>query len=125
MSRLTSNTAPLAALLLAAFSIAGCSEPASTTKEAPQPHAYQSDLENTVVLAVRRGLEDTDLMHQIDAVARRHNLADWASDEETFSAIGAGLRHADVSREVAESVARLVSSGDAARRDLVLQAYGS
>jgi len=133
MSRLTSRTISLAALLLVAFSTAGCSDqsgggasiPAPTTDEAPQHHAYQSDLENTVILAMRRGMDDTDLMHQIDSVARRHGLADWGSDEETFAAIGAGLRHADVSSEMAESVAQLVSRGDAARRDLVLQAYGS
>lgn len=134
MSRLTARTIPLASLLMVAFSIvAGCSDPsgsgasipASTTDEAPQHHAYHSDLENTVILAMRRGMDDTDLMHQIDSVARRHGLADWGSDEETFAAIGAGLRHADVSSEMAATVAQLVSRGDATRRDLVLQAYGS
>ncbi len=119
---------------MAAFSIVvGCSDPsgsgasipAPTTDEAPQHHAYHSDLENTVILAMRRGMDDTDSMHQIDSVARRHGLADWGSDEATFAAIGAGLRHADVSSEMAETVAQLVSRGDATRRDLVLQAYGS
>lgn len=126
-------TSHLVALLLAAFAVAGCSDPsgsgapipASTKDETPQHHAYHSDLENTVILALRRGLDNSDLVHQVDAVARRHGLDDWASDEETFTAIGAGLRQANVSKEIADSVAQLVSSGDAARRDLVLQAYGS
>lgn len=125
MSRATSYTITLVALILATFSIAGCSDPASTVEDAPELHGYHSDLENTVVLAMRRGIEDIDLVHQIDTVARRHSVADWASDDESFKAIGVGLRDAGVSREMAESVAQLVSSGDAAHRDLVLQAYGN
>jgi len=122
MFRSTPAIISLAALLLIAVAITGCSDPAE--KELARPHAYRSDLENTVALAIRRGNDDVDLIRRIDAVARRHGLNDWAEDEETFAAIGVGLRDAGAPVGVAESVAEVVSRGDARLRDLVMQAYG-
>lgn len=108
--------------------------PASDASDAPPktsptaatvaPHAYHSDLENTVVLAMRRGNTGEELLSQIGMVAKRHGLDNWSSADETFTAIGAGMRQAGVAGERAESVADLVSGGDAARRRLVLEAYG-
>lgn len=124
MFRSTLTIKSLAALLLIAVATASCSGP-SSEKEDSRPHAYRSDLENTVALAIRRGDDDVDLIRQIDAVAGRHGLSDWTSDKETFEAIGVGLRDAGAPVGVAESVAQLVSRGDVSLRDLVLQAYGS
>lgn len=98
--------------------------PASPAAATVAPHAYRSDLENTVVLAMRRGNTGEDLLSQIGTVAKRHGLDDWTSAEETFTAIGAGMRQAGVSGERAELVAELVSGGDASHRRLVLEAYG-
>lgn len=124
MFRSTLTIKSLAALLLIAVATASCSGP-SSEKEDSRPHAYRSDLENTVALAIRRGDDDVDLIRQIDAVAGRHGLSDWTSDKVTFEAIGVGIRDAGAPVGVAESVAQLVSRGDASLRDLVLQAYGS
>jgi len=111
----------LAMVALAACVATGCTEP---TDSPMTPHSYHSDLENTVVLAVHRGNIDDDLLLQIGLVADRHGLANWALVDETFAAIGAGLREADADKDTAESVADLVSDGDAKNRQAVLQAYG-
>ncbi len=121
-----------AAVALAATACTDPADPsASDASDAPPPaspaaapHAYHSDLENTVVLAMRRGNTGEDLLSQIGMVAKRHGLDDWTSAEETFTAIGAGMRQAGVSGERAELVAELVSGGDASHRRLVLEAYG-
>ena len=73
---------------------------------------------------MRRGESKDELRRQIGLVANRHGLDDWESAEESFVAIGVGLREAEVNDEVAESIASLVSGGDAVRRQLVLDAYG-
>lgn len=121
-----------AAVALAATACTDPADPsASDASDAPPPaspaaapHAYHSDLENTVVLAMRRGNTGEDLLSQIGMVAKRHGLDDWTSAEETFTAIGAGMRQAGVAGERAEIVAELVSGGDASHRRLVLEAYG-
>ncbi len=121
-----------AAVALAATACTDPADPsASDASDAPPPaspaaapHAYRSDLENTVVLAMRRGNTGEDLLSQIGMVAKRHGLDDWTSAEETFTAIGAGMRQAGVAGERAELVAELVSGGDASHRRLVLEAYG-
>lgn len=121
-----------AAVALAATACTDPADPsASDASDAPPPaspaaapHAYHSDLENTVVLAMRRGNTGEDLLSQIGMVAKRHGLDDWTSAEETFTAIGAGMRQAGVAGERAELVAELVSGGDASHRRLVLEAYG-
>ena len=121
-------------MLIAAVALLGTSgcgdqpDSSSNTASSPvsikAPHAYKSDLENTVVLAMRRGESKDELRRQIGLVANRHGLDDWESAEESFVAIGVGLREAEVNDEVAESIASLVSGGDAVRRQLVLDAYG-
>ncbi len=88
------------------------------------PHDYQSDLEHTVALSMKRGLDDQDLLGQIGLAAKRHDLSEWQSSDESFAAIGTGLREAGVTVEKAGTVADLVSGGDARRRDLVLEAFG-
>ncbi len=98
---------------------------ASSTAPAAAPHAYATDLANTVILAMRRGTEDDELLRQIGIVAERHGLRDWESVADTFAAIGDGLRQAGVSGDKAGAVANLVSGSDDMRRQLVLQAYGS
>ena len=98
--------------------------PASSLTVSVTPHAYHSDVENTVVLAMRRDNTGEDLLRQIDIVAKRHGLEDWTTSDETFRAIGAGMREAAVASDRAASVAELVSGGDAPRRQLVLEAYG-
>ena len=118
-----STTFGLTALLLIVVAFTGCSDPVEN--EIDRPHAYRSDLENTVALAIRRGNDDVDLIRRIDAVARRHGLDDWTTDDESFAAIGVGLRDARAPVGVAESVADAVSRGDVRLRDLVLQAYRS
>ena len=123
MFRSMSTTFGLTALLLIVVAFTGCSDPVDN--EIDRPHAYRSDLENTVALAIRRGNDDVDLIRRIDAVARRHGLDDWTTDEESFAAIGVGLRDARAPVGVAESVADAVSRGDVRLRDLVLQAYRS
>ncbi len=107
---------------VAALLATGCKGPADSS--AVTPHAYRTDLENTVVLAIRRGNTDEELLRQIGIVAKRHNLDDWASVDDTFTAIGTGLREAGAGDDQAEAVAQLVSGGDAARRQRVLEAYG-
>ena len=121
-------------MLIAAVALLGTSgcgdQPDSSSNTASNPvsinapHAYKSDLENTVVLAVRRGASKDELRRQIGLVANRHGLDDWESVEESFVAIGVGLRAAEANDEVAESIATLVSGGDTVRRQLVLDAYG-
>ena len=122
----------------AALAAAACTDPvdspaSETTASAPPapsaaasvtPHAYHSDLENTIVLAMRRGNTGEDLLRQIGIVAKRHGMDDWTTSDETFTAIGAGMREAAIASDRAASVAELVSGGDAPRRQLVLEAYG-
>ena len=105
-------------------SSASDSPPPASPAASVMPHAYRSDLENTVVLAMRRGTTGDELLRDIALVAGRHGLDDWTSSEESFKAIGAGMREANVAGERAESVAELVSGGDAASRRVVLEAYG-
>lgn len=98
---------------------------ASSTAPAAAPHAYSTDLENTVVLAMHRDTDDNELLRRIGIVAERHGLRDWESVEDTFVAIGEGMRQAGVTSDKAGSIADLVSGGDDMRRQLVLKAYGS
>jgi len=117
-------------IVASVFVITACGGPAETPAEvdpvptAVTPHDYQSDLENAVALAMRRGLDEEELQRQIGLVARRHDLSDWRSEDESFVAIGIGLREASVERDAAEAIADLVSGGDARRRDLVVDAFG-
>lgn len=106
--------------------ITGCAGMAdSSAAPAATPHAYATDLANTVVLAMLRGNEDDELLRQIGIVAQRHGLSDWESVDDSYVAIGAGLREAEVSAATAASVADTVSGGDALRRQLVLQSFGT
>jgi hypothetical protein len=115
----------LVLLAAAVAGLVGCAdrqdEPAS-----PQtaPHSYRADLENTIVLAIRRETDEAELLRQIGIVAGRHDLENWQAEDDSYIAIGEGLRRAGVADAQAAGIAQLVSSGDDARRRQVLEAYG-
>jgi len=112
------------AAVIAVAGASGCTAP-SDTSVSKAPHAFTSDLENTVILVIRRDSVDEDLVRQIGIVAQRHGLDDWRSVDESYVATGTGLRKAGVDRETARGVAELVSGGDAAARQLVMRAFDS
>ena len=87
------------------------------------PHSYRADLENTIVLAIRRDTDDAELLRQIGIVAGRHDIDDWQAEEDSYIAIGEGLRAAGAADERVAAIAQLISSGDDARRRQVLEAY--
>jgi hypothetical protein len=114
----------LVLLTAAAIGLVGCAD-RQDAPASPQtaPHSYRADLENTVVLAIRRDTDEAELLRQIGIVAGRHDLHDWQAEEDSYTAIGEGLRRAGAADEQAAAVAGLVSGGDEARRRQVLQAY--
>lgn len=87
-------------------------------------HSYRADLENTIVLAIRRDTDEAELLRQIGIVAGRHGLDDWQAEEDSFIAIGEGLQRAGAANDEAAAIAQLVSDGDEAHLRQVLQAYG-
>ncbi|MBT8108385.1 MAG: hypothetical protein KJP17_09125 [Gammaproteobacteria bacterium] len=115
----------LVLLTAAAVGVVGCAD-RQDAPATPQnvPHSYRADLENTVVLAIRRDTDEAELLRQIGIVAGRHDLGDWRAEEDSYVAIGAGLQLAGAAQDQAAAVAELVSGGDEARRRQVLQVYG-
>jgi hypothetical protein len=111
-------------LTLSAVGMAGCADrpdvPAAASTSA---HSYRADLGNAVALAVRRDTAETELLRQIGLVAERHGLRDWETHEDTYVAIGEGLRKAGAADDQAVAIAELVSSGDEARQRQVLEVY--
>ena len=114
----------LVLLALSTVGMSGCSDRQDIPAEAQtSSHSYRADLENTLVLAVRRDTAEAELLRQIGLVAKRHGLHDWHAREDTYVAIGAGLRRAGAADERAAAIAELVSDGDEARQWQVLKAY--
>lgn len=115
----------LVLLTASVVGLAGCADRQDAPAN-PQtvPHSYRADLENTIVLAIRRDTDDAELLRQIGIVAGRHDLGDWQAEQDSYVAIGEGLRGAGAANDRAEAIAQLVSAGDEARRRQVLRAYG-
>jgi len=107
-----------------ALGVTGCAD-SSDSSPPPEtgPHLYQSDLANTVTLAIKRGTSDEELLEQLGVVAQRHGLSDWETREKTYVGIGAGLRKAGVPESRAQEIAEFVSDGDPARRALVMKEF--
>lgn len=107
-----------------ALGVTGCADSSdSSPPPATGPHLYQSDLANTVTLAIKRGTSDEELLEQLGVVAQRHGLSDWETREKTYVGIGAGLRKAGVPESRAQEIAEFVSDGDPARRALVMKEF--
>jgi ABC-type glycerol-3-phosphate transport system substrate-binding protein len=113
----------LLVLFAAALLAAACSGPSGSSDSVVTPHSYGSDVENSVILAMRRDFGEEDLLRQLGVVARRHGVEDWQSSDEAFTAIGNGLRRAKVAEDRATAVAELVSAGNPEKRRLVLRAF--
>ena len=115
----------LVLLTAAVAGLVGCADrPDAPASQQTAPHSYRADLENTIVLAIRRETDEAELLRQIGIVAGRHDLGDWQAENDSYIAIGEGLRRAGAADEQAAGIALLVSSGDDARRRQVLEAHG-
>jgi hypothetical protein len=97
----------------------------SSSNDDDEEAAYHDDVRDfTAAFAARSG-DVAGFEDGLATVARRHGITDWEADDATFTAIGAGLRHARVR---AADVARYESSiarDEPAKVALLRRGYGS
>jgi hypothetical protein len=85
--------------------------------------AYRDDVRDfTAAYAVE--FDDLDGFEDgLAGVARRHGITDWEADAATYTAVGAGLRRADVGRGELARYEALVARDEPAKAALLRRGY--
>ena len=86
---------------------------ASSAGEYDASNRYHLDVHTAVVAALEAGASDEQLLVQLAAVASKHGLVDWQSNDTAFSAIGAAFRSAGLTHQEALRRAQNVALDDA------------
>jgi hypothetical protein len=85
---------------------------------------YRDDVRAATVAAVDSGAGADDLLRRIGSVAERNGVSDWEASDDTYRAVGEGLRLAGLDARAAETFAKELA-GDGRARDVLLEAFRS
>ena len=93
--------------------------------EEKEKEAYRDDVRDfTAAHAAKH--EDVDgFASGLANVARRHGITDWEAEEATYTAVGAGLKRAEVRPSDRERYEATVAGNEPAKVALIRRGYGS
>jgi hypothetical protein len=77
------------------------------------------------VAAVVSGAAASDLLRRIGSAAERNGVSDWEALDDTYRAVGEGLRLAGLDERAAGVFARELTGDEGRARDALLEAFRS
>lgn len=87
--------------------------------------AYREDVRDFTATYAAETRDVAGFENGLGAVARRHGITDWEADDATFTAIGAGLKRADVGTAGLARWESTVARDEPAKVALLRRGYGS
>jgi hypothetical protein len=101
------------------------SSSASSKDADSKKEAYRDDVRDFTAAYAAESTDLAGFEPGLAAVARRHGVTDWEADDATFTAIGAGLRRANVRTGDLERYEAGVGRNEPAKATLIRDGYGS
>lgn len=96
-----------------------------SSKDEDKKEAYRDDVRDFTATYAAAHDDLGGFERGLATVARRHGITDWEADDTTFTAIGAGLKRADVHAADLPRYESLVAGDEPAKRALIRGGYGS
>lgn len=103
-------------------SISGSS--ASSTAHHHNHHsAYSNDVRESTATAIIAQASTAEVLRSVSRAAKQHGISDWEAEQDSFIALGEGLRQAGLTPNQAQKWISRLSPGNQQNAQLMLKAY--
>ncbi len=85
--------------------------------------AYYNDVRESTATAIIAQASTAEVLRSVSRAAKQHGISDWEAQQDSYIALGEGLRQAGLTPNQAQKWIARLSPGNQQNAQLMLQAY--
>lgn len=120
----TSCVAPAtSSMSLGSISSISASSASSAANHHHHDSAYYNDVRESTAAAITAQASSAEVLRSISRAAKQHGISDWEVEQDSYIALGEGLRQAGLNARQAQTWAARLSTDSEQSTRLILQGY--
>ncbi|MFK5922501.1 MAG: putative lipoprotein [Verrucomicrobiota bacterium] len=85
--------------------------------------AYYNDVRESTAAAIIAQASTAEVLRSVSRAAKQHGISDWEAEQDSYIALGEGLRQAGLTQDQAQKWISRLSPGNQQNAQLMLKAY--